>query len=379
MRDLARLLLRLLGRDERGAVGIIVAVLISGGVLLGMAALVVDVGQIYQNRAELQNGADAAALAIATQCANGTCPADPVSFATGYAIKNASALTGGSAGVDCVRGSASSLSDPSCPLDVASGSGLTNCPKDPPSGTNFVDVQTNTALPGGSTLLPPVFAETLVGRSSYDGTTVKACAQAEWGPAGGLAVTISACEFDVATGGTGNPDPQPGARAWDQSGPPSDPSYDIQFLIHDPHTDSTCPDGPANQDAPGAFGWTAQTPSGSCLVAIVNGSYGAEPGNHAKGGCEDLLKQLWRDHTPVSVPVYQSVAKTGHNATYKLGGFASIVITGFSSSGVSEPDWLNGPLLCSSPDTCIDGYLTSASLSPSPGNGVAMASIKLTG
>ena len=52
------------GRDRRA-----VAVLIGGGVLFGMGALVIDVGQLYQNRAELQNGADAAALAVAKSCA----------------------------------------------------------------------------------------------------------------------------------------------------------------------------------------------------------------------------------------------------------------------------------------------------------------------
>ena len=47
--------------------------LIAGGVLFGMGALVIDVGQLYQNRAELQNGADAGALAVAKSCAQGTC------------------------------------------------------------------------------------------------------------------------------------------------------------------------------------------------------------------------------------------------------------------------------------------------------------------
>src|ERR1043165_3858879 len=57
---------------ERGAVAVTVAILLGGGVLLGFAALVVDVGQLYAEREELQSGADAAALAVAKACATQT-------------------------------------------------------------------------------------------------------------------------------------------------------------------------------------------------------------------------------------------------------------------------------------------------------------------
>jgi len=179
VRNLGRLPLCLLRRDDRGAVGVLIALLIGGGVLLGMAALVIDVGQIYQNRAELQNGADAAALAIARQCALGTCAsATALTTAVTFADANASALTQGTAGVSAVCGS-DGLG--SCSAYI--GSGLTACPPDPTGDTvNFVDVQTETEFRSGSTLLPPVFGSTLVGNSTYDGTTVRACAQAEWQP-----------------------------------------------------------------------------------------------------------------------------------------------------------------------------------------------------
>jgi len=49
------------GRDESGAVAIITAIVLS--VLIGMVALVVDVGHLATVRNELQNAADAAALA----------------------------------------------------------------------------------------------------------------------------------------------------------------------------------------------------------------------------------------------------------------------------------------------------------------------------
>ena len=38
---LARPMMRLLGRDERGAIGVLIGVLIGGGVLLGMGALAI--------------------------------------------------------------------------------------------------------------------------------------------------------------------------------------------------------------------------------------------------------------------------------------------------------------------------------------------------
>lgn len=52
---------------ERGAVSVIVAVTFA--VLLGFGAMAVDVSMMFAERTQLQNGADAAALAIAQTCA----------------------------------------------------------------------------------------------------------------------------------------------------------------------------------------------------------------------------------------------------------------------------------------------------------------------
>ena len=59
--------------SERGASAIIVAILMVA--LLGFAAISIDVGRIYWERAQLQNGADAAALSIALDCSKGKCAA----------------------------------------------------------------------------------------------------------------------------------------------------------------------------------------------------------------------------------------------------------------------------------------------------------------
>src|SRR6478609_8524674 len=57
---------------ERGATGVLVAVLML--VLIGAGALAVDTGEIYAEKAQLQNAADAGALAAAQRCHSaGTC------------------------------------------------------------------------------------------------------------------------------------------------------------------------------------------------------------------------------------------------------------------------------------------------------------------
>ncbi|MBN1092283.1 pilus assembly protein [Blastococcus sp. TML/M2B] len=62
-----RLTLRTRLGDERGAVGVMVALLLVP--LLGFAAIAVDLSAVQSERAQLRNGTDAAALAVATDCA----------------------------------------------------------------------------------------------------------------------------------------------------------------------------------------------------------------------------------------------------------------------------------------------------------------------
>lgn len=86
--------MRRIAHDDSGAVAVMVAIL--SIVLFGMAALVIDVGRIYEERRELQNGADAAALAIAWECVqrgygSANCPEDgsfPTTYAYGLANGN---------------------------------------------------------------------------------------------------------------------------------------------------------------------------------------------------------------------------------------------------------------------------------------------------
>jgi Flp pilus assembly protein TadG len=378
---LARPMLRLLGKDERGAVGVIVAVLIGGGVLTGMAAMVIDVGQLYQNRAELQNGADAAALAVAESCAEGTCQP---SVAQGYATANASALTGGQAAIvqpvcGVVSGNSNGL--PTCTQPTG---GMVNCPVAPAGVANWVDVYTETGTP--NSLLPPVFAETLLGNSGYTGSTVHACAQATWGPAGGaatFAMTISICTWTGLTGGT-------------NFGP------DTAIIIHG--NGVTCK-GPAGQNYPGGFDWLCPNTDGtvgascnnnsSCATNISLTSTGpnlytaqTSTGNHPPPPCNT---QIPLDlNTVIYLPVFDgATTPQGHNTEYHIVGIAAFKLTGWKDLSTVSPksdiptDGVASQ--CPGNDACVFGEFTSglipptSSINPPPPDNFGVESVQLIG
>jgi hypothetical protein len=353
---LALPMLRMFGRDDRGAIGVLVGVLMGGGVLLGIGALVIDVGQLYQERAELQNGADAGALATAKTCAIGSCLPGT---AAGYANSNAK---DGVSTVDLVCGRDSGGVLPGC---SASSGSIIDCPT--PASGNYVDVHTSTRTTGGSTLLPPRFARTLAGNSAYTGSTVRACARAAWGApksATTVAMTISQCEWWVATGGTPN---GPAANPVYAPKPPYPPnpakSFDQVLKLHGTAT-STCPGGPAGSDGPGMFGWVDD--SGNCSAFISGNTYTADTGVSAGKSCQDALAKAQASKTPIFVPVYSSVSGTGTNGTYTLAGFAAFVVTGYHLPSFTATDWLDSTKDCKGNDKCVNGFFTQA-LMPSIG------------
>ena len=338
MTSLARPVLRRLGRDDRGGVGLIVAILLGGGVLLGMGALVIDVGQIYQNRAELQNGADAGALAVAKSCALGSCDG---TTATSQATGNASALTGHQASVVLVCGTGLGT----CP--ASTGTSITNCPANPPAGTNFVDVRTATKTSSGS-LLPAVFGKAVVGSKNYNGTEVFACAQAEWGPAlagSSLGVVLSYCDWQSLAG----------------SG-----RYDVPLAVYLKGDEKDC-SGPAGQDVPGGFGWL-DTGSNDCTASInlTADTADSNTGNDVSGPCKQVLvddSDQYAAGNPqtVYIPIYDSTSGTGNNCKYHVIGLASFVITGYANlpgAGNSGPKDYGDHGQCGGSNPSIQGYFT---------------------
>ena len=150
--------------DERGAILILVVLLTV--TLVAMAALVVDVGALLDERRQLQNGADAGAMAVAHGCGLGACD---VSLAQGLADANA--------------------------RDNASSATVTF-----PAG-NRVKVNTSSRDSNG-TILPYAFGQVLTGQK---GRTVRATATAGWGPpASASALPLAISECDLQQLGIGN-------------------------------------------------------------------------------------------------------------------------------------------------------------------------------
>jgi Flp pilus assembly protein TadG len=267
---------RVCNGDDRGAVALLVAVLLSTGVLLGMAALSVDVGQLYAERRQVQNGADAAALAVAASCATST---TCTSATAGIAGLNAN--DGATAVVSVCGAGRPALA--ACP--AGSGPVLTQCAAPPAGAEGWVRVRTATGSSGGGTLLPPTFAQALAGNAGYAGTQVQACAQAAWGgEASGtsLPLTLSACEWNAATAnGTAFAPPPPY---------PPYPAGEVALKLHSTSERGGCPSsGGAYGDLPGGFGWLQ---GGGCTTTVsAGGTVFADTGVSASS-CADQLAAL---------------------------------------------------------------------------------------
>jgi hypothetical protein len=351
---------------DGGAIATIVVILLAGGVLLGMGALVVDVGRIYGEQRELQNGADAAALAVAQGCAVGAATCDTSTSGTALTYANGNAKDN-AADVDCVRVGTR------CPN--IGGSYVYNCPA--ATGSHYVEVVTSTRTSSGSTLLPPSFARALAGNGAYPGKNVKSCARAAWASAtsgAGLAMTISLCEWNAVTQngnhfGPTPPDTPPAVLPpYDiKSASPNLNAYEVKLYLHtkgDGGASGMCkPAGMSGSDLPGGFGWLLDS-NGKCTAPITNDTYTAETGTGVPKACKDALEAAWTNHPSVIyMPVYDGDPwGTGANGTYHLKGFAAFVVTGYYLPGLSAKSWLTGQSYCKGNDKCIYGYFTQALL-----------------
>jgi hypothetical protein len=194
--------MRRLTRSEDGVVAVMTALLMV--VLLGMSAIVIDMGMLYAESAQLQSGADAAALAIAQDCAADNCGNY---VATAERFANANANDGRSTAAPVIVG-------------------------------NTVTVRTGTLTGDGGTALQHWFAPVL----GIDSTRVGAVAKASWGSPSKATVfpfTAPKCIFDQA-------------------------ATDVEFWIT---SESACV-GASEQWLPGAFGWLDEDGHKNCRASV---------------------------------------------------------------------------------------------------------------
>lgn len=332
--------LRLIRRDEQGFTIAFVTILILA--LITMAALVIDVGALHAERRELQNGADAAALAIAQQCAFGSCPANEKAEAETYAGSNAT--------------------DSTTAIDG------TPVHANPSPDVETVTVNVSTREPDGGTILPFRFAQAVLGQP---GQTVRASATAGWGPPAGatvLSLAVSFCEFDGDT-----TDPDTGEKTFLE-----DDSHNI-FIYRVASPEGDDPAGiclPPPLEA--GFTWLGAREPG-CVSTLAVGEWVPEDPNKRvrKGGQpDDCIAKLSSLAPPsdVLLPIFNETRGgigTG-SGEFRISGFAMFRVTGYRfSSSYRAPAVPPCRPTTTFPDrTCIrGGWLRTGDPVPGPVGG----------
>lgn len=286
-------------QSERGAVALVVAVTLV--VVLGFAALAIDVGAMYAEKAQLQNGADATALAIAGECAKG---------------------------VDC----AAEMTDPTNRLaddnanDDSSGVFSVTQPN-----SNTVRVETNAQAMGSTDDSFSLFFARVLG---HETAVIHADAEASWGTpsaATTLPWIVSECVFKhfltpsqlSALTSTGS-----------FTGYPSDEHILLRYDENTP-TFPGCEE--QNGYRPGGFGWL-ETNSGCSADIDLSATVNGQPGNHFPNNpnkvCDELHSTIMDE--PALIPLFDSNTGNGNNTVYSLIGFAAFQVTGYKFSGSDE-------------------------------------------
>jgi hypothetical protein len=385
---------------ERGAVAVIVAVFTST-VVLGMLAFSVDMGNIEFERRQLQNGTDAAAMALAQTCATDASACDPSktptmlnSLASANAVDKMSQLdTSRGTNGQCVRNSTPPQSFPGMPTCAsassdASISDLSQCvplPSEFKSGDGaklpYVEtyVQTKSAAVD-NTLLPSIFAKAAAG---VDGVRQTACARAVWGPGAPssknvVSLTMSECDWAAQTGFPSAPNyPAAPSGAWpgysDADARPDWPSVEhAVWSKGNPVAD--CDTSSPGGTAPGGFAWLAGQ---GCQATVTEGWIKTDPGADQECTQAQLLNMRGK---LVYIPVFDCRAKAatnpipttpadfctdsnGANTYYHISGFAPFYLSGwfFGANAASNMDSIKPPAgryLCGGSERCLFGWFT---------------------
>lgn len=267
--------------NEEGAVSVIVAILMV--TLLGFVALAVDVGAIYSERAQLQNGADAAAIALAQKCAKAA--ADPQCSTTSTLAEDLASENAldGMSNVNSIQ------------LDMTA---------------RTVSVTTSAKETGGTDNSISLFFANAIGIPSKK---VGARSSAAWGiPSKGpviLPLAIAHCKLNIPAGGTKGAE-----QVLEQSV-------------------NGC------GGIPGGFGWM-QTTSSNCSVTATAGAsdnsgiwFNSDTGASVPSTCTaNDFSQI--NNQTVLLPLYDVATGTGSSGKYYIKGFAAFHVTGYQFASI---------------------------------------------
>lgn len=293
--------------SERGAVAVMTALCLV--VLLGFAAIAIDVGMMYEERAQLQNGADAAALAVAQDCSQGINCTDAAAV-----LPRAQQLADENARDD--RSEASVLE-----LDKTK---------------QRVQVRASTVDgKNGAGSLALSFAPVL----GIEKATVGATASASWGaPKAGTAIfpiAFAACEFKL-----------PGVSK-------------VLVLGGKGPTDCLKTSGDTGHvtDLPGGFGWIGDKSSPQCGTYVtVGNTVDSSTGTSLPSGCTPAATEAALKDKTVLLPVYDqaSVSGAGNSGTYRIAAWAAFEVQGYNFTGTAK--WENGPIVAACGSNCFGIY-----------------------
>jgi hypothetical protein len=320
------------GRGDRGAVTVLVAILLSSGVLLGMTAYAIDIGVLYAYREQALTAANEAAMGAAQTCVRpGThCGQLDTKYATmnipGGGVTLRSSTQGETVcGRDLDDGHDGQL-DPCLGASGAKGCiGSAN-----PLRTSYTEIHATTTPPSNATVYPANFAGSVVpGWKPYG---VQVCSRVTYGAPRGPYVSfgVSLCTFIVLTGGVNQPLSN-GFHALRERVTATDELKIMMESQADADAGDTCPDlayytaGDSNchldtsegRDEPGTVNNTTST------IALPS-------------GCRNLLDTKERpprrlDPTPyILMPIYHHIASPNGPAVTltDLWGIAAFQVTG---------------------------------------------------
>lgn len=307
------------GSDD-GAVIVLVAILLAAGVITGLLAIVADLGRVYAERRVVQNGADAAVLALAQHCALKDADCQGTASATSAAKSLADANSPDALTAITEVCGTSPLSQ--C---LTHTSKWNDCQPVAPAVTRYARVRAETEAPGGAHVLQPIFADMLTPGASL---AASACAQAAWGPAGSVLASFPIL-LPICPGVPGGPAVV--ISRFDSSSPEREWTDCVVDGVPFPHVTA-------------GFAWTrysgqdilCDTPVNVAIGDVLE-NYTSDPSACGPGfRTRDALRALVDSGASEVVPVVGGHAAKGGLGEYEFTvvSFKSMTLLGFKVQGV---------------------------------------------